>query len=570
MTEASTDLTVLAVASGKGGVGKTMISVACAYELSLSVPTLLIDLDFFNRGLSGLLRERREVGLVARPRYLDASHAPPVAPWRVVEVAANLFHVAYPDLVPDELLRFEARTAESICAELRDFIVRAAALCAARAVVLDCHGGPDQTSFAATLLARHTLLISEPDRITLHGTLNFLRQLHRGADPSGSDVRLVFNKVIPAFRTRFLHRMYATLLAIFPLELPLTKAFEETPILTSVYPHSLLAKKTRVLLADLLEQAHSELLTEDVRALSRMTRRRYRDSLERGWWILNESVPLGILVIGAILAIFSLVSLDIHSRSVRMHLWRAALIATIERHPELTFAPDSEAAFAIAEPRRLGRFERFPIPEIMDEELFAAADADHLISDPTPSGLREVLADRDRFLADVSGKITARRFPNEWQDALERLRPPAYERLARLLNTRLDELSIVPGVFVVLWISVAVYLNWSMAIDRRFTCAMRSGAPGVGFYELSIGCLLWQLPSYLVALFLILDEPVPLALGVVLAGSMLAVGLHQSWVVYRDLRYNPHWSESLGRIVFIGSLPAAGLANYFLAHRGFE
>ena len=60
---------ILAVASGKGGVGKTMLTVACAYELSLGGPTLVIDLDFFNRGLSGLFRGRRDVGLIARPRF---------------------------------------------------------------------------------------------------------------------------------------------------------------------------------------------------------------------------------------------------------------------------------------------------------------------------------------------------------------------------------------------------------------------------------------------------------------------------------------------------------------------
>jgi Mrp family chromosome partitioning ATPase len=33
-------LTILAVASGKGGVGKTMLTVAAAHELSLATPTI--------------------------------------------------------------------------------------------------------------------------------------------------------------------------------------------------------------------------------------------------------------------------------------------------------------------------------------------------------------------------------------------------------------------------------------------------------------------------------------------------------------------------------------------------
>ena len=46
-----------AVVSGKGGTGKTTLSVALAHELSKSGSVLLVDLDFFNRGLSGLFAD---------------------------------------------------------------------------------------------------------------------------------------------------------------------------------------------------------------------------------------------------------------------------------------------------------------------------------------------------------------------------------------------------------------------------------------------------------------------------------------------------------------------------------
>jgi len=52
---------VVSFVSGKGGVGKTMLAVAFARQLSKKGKTLLLDLDYFNRGLTGLLREGREV-----------------------------------------------------------------------------------------------------------------------------------------------------------------------------------------------------------------------------------------------------------------------------------------------------------------------------------------------------------------------------------------------------------------------------------------------------------------------------------------------------------------------------
>jgi len=103
--------------------------------------------------------------------------------------------------------------------------------------------------------------VSEPDKITLYGTLNFVRRLNEVIDQK-PDIRLVFNKVVPAFSVRFLERFYEEhlkfqfdgreLLAIYPLEIRITKEFEKTPFITTVYPTSQLAEKTRLLLYRLL------------------------------------------------------------------------------------------------------------------------------------------------------------------------------------------------------------------------------------------------------------------------------------------------------------------------------
>jgi MinD-like ATPase involved in chromosome partitioning or flagellar assembly len=283
---------IIAMTSGKGGVGKTMLSVACAYELSYSSKTLLVDLDFFNRGLSGLFRQPLPSNLsgidpvaIERPQFLVAEPSDPTAPesqiakqpWELWKIENNLFHIHFPDTSnreDDALERGSDITRQERVAtqanQLGSWLLGLANRFAFKAIVLDCHGGPDMTSFAATFIADYTLLISEPDRITLHGTLNFLRKLWRLCGEEAPDVRLVFNKVVPQFGIRFLVRFYnktlrreffeEKLLAVFPLEIYLTKAFEQTPILSKVYPHSLLARKMQLLLRSLLYPSKSRFL----------------------------------------------------------------------------------------------------------------------------------------------------------------------------------------------------------------------------------------------------------------------------------------------------------------------
>jgi cellulose biosynthesis protein BcsQ len=313
---------IIAVASGKGGVGKTMLTVACAHELSLAKRTLLVDLDFFNRGLSGLLREGKEVGRVTPPSFLTDPQSSTSKDWRVIEVAPQLLHIVYPDLLPDELGRLESLRVKDMYAELCVFLRDLTSQFQCHSVVLDCHGGPDRSSFAAVLAANYTLLISEADRITFHGTFNFLRQLKRVTtpDPAGrdslitseyaspsADVRLVFNKVLPALSTPFLRRTYKlylrdefggkSLLAIFPLEVYLTKAFEQTPVLTAIYPYSLLARKTRVLLFDLLADSRRDLLSRGILSMPGWIRGFRRRTIGKTPLFLDHTFVLGVIAV---------------------------------------------------------------------------------------------------------------------------------------------------------------------------------------------------------------------------------------------------------------------------------
>jgi cellulose biosynthesis protein BcsQ len=274
-------LQIISIVSGKGGVGKTMLAVAIANELSRSKRTLLLDLDLFNRGLTGLfasLKPKCRQTEIAPPKFLETDTD---SEWSVSEVNKNLFMVYYGDFDKYQSDLLEMKDVGSLSNELLSYVQYLAKECNCDFAVLDCHGGPDNASFAACLIATRAVLVSEPDRITLHGTLNFLRTMRRQAPSAAVDIRLVFNKVVPAFTSIFLFRFYdkflrpefgaRDLLAIYPLEVYLTKAFEKMPLLTTVYPQSQLAAKTRLVLYELFKGDGEAVLPPQIASLDPIT-----------------------------------------------------------------------------------------------------------------------------------------------------------------------------------------------------------------------------------------------------------------------------------------------------------
>lgn len=268
----------MAFVSGKGGVGKTMLAVAAAKELAEAQPTLVLDLDFFNRGLSGLLTHGVKAAAIDRPSFLshqgDNSQD---GAWEIIRVSEKLYHLVYPDISQETVERVEQLDVYELSEQLITFIHRVASTVGCRLVVLDCHGGPDALSFAACLIAQHSLLISEPDRITMYGTLHFLRRLNDVARSQRPTIHLVFNKVVEDFSPRFLRKVYGDhlgehfdgrpLLAAFPFEVYLTKEFEKYPFVTEYYPQSMLAQKIQVLLGDLLREDRPDALSLAARTL---------------------------------------------------------------------------------------------------------------------------------------------------------------------------------------------------------------------------------------------------------------------------------------------------------------
>ncbi len=458
---------VVAFVSGKGGVGKTMLAVAFAKELSRATKTLLIDLDFFNRGLTGLLMKGPELARISRPDFLDGEdHDHRVTGvWRIIEVAQNLYHLSYPDLTPQEIKQFGTVSVEALRKSLEAFLVHAVNICSCECVVVDCHGGPDNSSFAVCLLADYCLLISEPDRITLYGTLNFLRQLDQVRGQHEVDIRLVFNKVIPAFSPFFLRALYRRrfsrlfgdrpLMGLIPLEVYLTKDFEKTPFLTSVYPYSYLARKIRVLIYDLFADRYRGLLPAQIRSMPKLMRWARRITLGRPFFLFDINFIMGTLVgVGIV-------------------------------HISLEQFTDGNTT--------------------MNRSILGLV-VHKLLSWPV-----------------------------------------------RIVD-RYSTVILIIYVVVALLFCLTLFASWIRQLSRRFTYAVRlkQVAPTASYWLLA--AILWIIPVSIVAGFLstISDSSPNRILNLlVVEGAYALILLPELYRIYRDLRYEPHFAESLLRGFFL-------------------
>jgi MinD-like ATPase involved in chromosome partitioning or flagellar assembly len=164
----------LAFVSGKGGVGKTVLAANFAFLASTIRRTVLIDLDFQNQGASGLLAESVQPHCVNAFDLLTTGSIDIRQP---VEVREKLFFI--PSFDPSAPNRLGSQSASSTFqgsnlekfARLLDDV---AAIGGFDVLVIDCHGGLDDNSFAAFIYSDTTFVVTEPDKVTFNGTLELL------------------------------------------------------------------------------------------------------------------------------------------------------------------------------------------------------------------------------------------------------------------------------------------------------------------------------------------------------------------------------------------------------------
>lgn len=311
----TTGACVICISSGKGGVGKTSIALSLARELAQAAKVLVVDLDYFNRGATGLLTGRllfkRKgeclVEVVLGGQSEQAELFPPIH-IDAIEKEPNLLFSGCADLSEAAMRRLERTDVTALAERLDRVLLALAESLQLSFIVLDAHGGPDSLSFAAASVSRYTVLVSDPDKVTLYGTLNFVARLREALPPylPKPRLKLLFNRVSKKFSWRGLTQIYeenlsdlfdGPLLGAVPFLPSVFENFASAPFVSALFPGSLFADKIQLVALDLLGRQEAQRLPPSVRQWSNRKVSRTRIAVHDCSWARPFPITVAWLLV---------------------------------------------------------------------------------------------------------------------------------------------------------------------------------------------------------------------------------------------------------------------------------
>ena len=268
---------VLSIVSGKGGVGKTVISLSLASELAKAGnKVVLIDFDFYNRGLSELVKRFGQLtDTIIDPKIiLKHSNSMDSKSWQVVDICQGIQSIYIPSLDPSVIKELTSRTDQEIRQRLDHLVQKIISITGAKIVLLDCHGGPDVISYAASAISEHVIVVSIPDTMTFHGTTRFVKGLKNEIEsfPNKPKIHLLFNIVNRGIRRTMLTKWYHEIfkeyfddeefLSLIPFNQNFMIATSSDLFPTQRYFYSNIAEKIRVIVYNLFRDTEIKVSKE--------------------------------------------------------------------------------------------------------------------------------------------------------------------------------------------------------------------------------------------------------------------------------------------------------------------
>jgi len=262
---------IVAFVSGKGGVGKTLLSVNFArYLAKNNITTVLLDLDLLNRGATALLQtsvreneptveklvisgykqeplELREVGGF---HFLPSSQTGRIVDWKKLPSDSEHWRDVLKSIINGIIEKYRPQV-----------------------VILDSEVGPHALSISIAGLADSTIIVSEADPVTWDGTLNYRSYL---INAYGEERKFLFllNKVPEKFNFKQLDQYYNNqisnllrnlkIISFIPFEYEVFESFGEYRFVVDSLPKSVFSSKIRLLANDLLKEQLPQITTPDL------------------------------------------------------------------------------------------------------------------------------------------------------------------------------------------------------------------------------------------------------------------------------------------------------------------
>ena len=267
---------ILAITSGKGGVGKTTLSLNVARQLSLhGLRTLIVDFDIHNKGTTGMFLDKVNpsspsiISTVEKSNKFDST--------LIKETAANIEPLPLvadgsllllPAARPREMINWNSFVAnnDQIVAFFRQLFEQLTSNQKIDVIVIDCYGGIDSLTVAATGIADDTIIVNEPDLVTFSGTLmlyNYLADTYAESERKPS-IHFVINRITSRHSFYFLDSEYQkhlsglslrnSILAYFHYDKLIMETFGDYAFFTELLPKSLITKKIKLLIRQLWKE----------------------------------------------------------------------------------------------------------------------------------------------------------------------------------------------------------------------------------------------------------------------------------------------------------------------------
>ena len=312
---------ILSILSGKGGVGKTSVTLSLAHELCESGNcAVLMDMDFSNRGMSELLAKFGEREAISQPPQstLPLGNSGTSISITTVKIKNNLYFLDIQPMPSSTLRRLEALSleeAKNLICELTEVALKSVAV---DVVVADCHGSRDVVSMATALLSDYVFVVSVPETNTFFGTHRLIRDLHGLSGTSacsnllnsneivtsGMQCHLIFNMVKEGFTSNTLSYWYRKYFGryfsdddytlLIPFDGRTANANRGEPFPTSIFHYSPMAEKIRMLVWEIFKEDDRVKISDEARFVGSYLGPFIRGRTPFLHFVIDEKIPFAL------------------------------------------------------------------------------------------------------------------------------------------------------------------------------------------------------------------------------------------------------------------------------------